>query len=369
MRRRSFGNHTIAKRVLLAFVALLVIAFIVVHTYLASWSLNYVNNLLANDIRGYQGSVQSINIDLYRGAYRVNKLVLNKKTGNIPTPFVAIDAVDFSVQWSALLHGRVVASITLIQPVVNFAVTKSAEQNGSEVDWTKTIRDLVPIDINYVRFRDGTITYQDFSSTPQVNIYIRHMNGEVRNLRNVVDQGNPLPSSLDVKGSSIGNGNLKIDGHMNILKQTPDMNLLLSLENVDLPALNNYSEAYAAFDFKSGDFSLYAQLATKGGQISGYVKPIAKHLEVDVLKTANPVQIAWDTTVAAILKIFTNPTKDQFATRVNLEGNLNGTGVNTDIWSALGGILRNAFISAMSTGFDETGDKNLLQQQQKPPSQ
>jgi hypothetical protein len=61
--------------------------------------------------------------------------------------------------------------------------------------------------------------------------------------------------------------------------------------------------------------------------------------------------------VAGILKIFTNPSRDQFATRADLQGNLND--VNANIWSTLGGILRNAFVGAMSKGFDETGDQNL----------
>jgi len=354
---RKLRNYPLKWRILAVLALLLLTVFIVVHTYLAGWLLGYVNNVLGS-LNGYQGSAESISIDLYRGAYRINNLAINKKEGAIPTPFVAIKTLDFSVQWSALLHGRIVTSMTLIHPVINFAVNKSATQDGMGVDWTKPIKDLMPIDINHVHFKDGSITYQDFSSTPQVNIYLHHMEGDVQNLRNVEDAHDPLPSPLDIQGSTIGNGDIKIHGRMNILKKVPDMNLLLAMDKVDLPALNNYSEAYAAFDFKSGSFSLYSQVIVKNGQVGGYVKPIATHLSVDVLKTANPVQIAWDTAVAAILKVFTNISKDQFATRVDLEGNVDNIGTN--IWSALGGIIRNAFISAMSKGFDETGEKELL---------
>jgi hypothetical protein len=346
-------------RIAAACAAVLIIAIVVVHIYLASWVVGYVNGVLAGDLNGYTGSIQSVGIDLYRGSYRANHLVIEKKEGAIPVPFVAIEGVDFSIQWSALFHGRIVSDIVLVRPVVNFAVTKTATQDGTGVDWTRPIKDLMPIDINRVRFVNGSITYQDFDARPQVNVYIRDMSGEVQNLRNVVEADQPLPSSLDIKGSSLGNGALKIHGRMNILKEVPDMNLLLALENADLTAFNNFSEAYAAFDFKSGDFSLYSQLIVKDGQVHGYVKPIAAHLSVDVLKTANPVQVAWDTAVAAILKVFTNPTKDQFATRADLEGNLNDK-ISANIWTTLGGIVRNAFIQSMSHGFDETGDKDLL---------
>ena len=344
----------------IGFLAFVLIILIALRLYLSTWLLNYVNNVLGH-IDGYQGSVESINIDLYRGAYRINKLALNKVNGHIPTPFIAIDKTDFSLQWSSLLHGRVVSSVDLTHPVINFAVNNSQKQTGENVDWTKPIKDLMPIDINYVKFEDGAITYQDFSSTPQVNIYIHQMNGKVTNLRNVKDPNNELPSSLTVNGTSIGNGTLKINGRLNILKDIPDMNLLLALEKVNLPALNSYSEAYGAFDFASGDFSLYSQMIVKDSQVHGYIKPIVTHLSVDVLKKANPLEIVWSSAVAAVLKVFTNPSQDQFATKIDLDGTVGN--INTDTWSTLGGIFRNAFINAMSKGFDQTGQEGIVQPQ------
>jgi len=349
-------------KIFAAFMVFFLAIFIVVHTFMASLLLNYVNHVL-NNIKGYQGSVESINIDLYRSAYRINKIVLNKKEGGIPTPFIAIEKVDLSLQWASLLHGRIVSDVELTRPVINFAVNKSAAQDGAGVDWTKPIKDLMPIDINHVRFKDGNIAYKDFSSTPQVNVFINHLDGEISNLRNIVDPYRPLPSSIAIEGSSIGNGDVHMRGRMNILKDVPDMDIYLALENVDLPALNNYSEAYAAFDFKSGSFDLYSQFNVKNGRVGGYIKPIATHLSVDVLKSANPVEIFWDSAVAAILKIFTNPTQDQFATQVALEGDLKNVGA--DPWSILGGIIRNAFIKAMSKGFNPTTQPQLAQ----PPSQ
>ncbi len=49
--------------------------------YLGVWLLDYVNGVL-NNIEGYKGSVESIDIDLYRGAYRIHHLKLYKKTGH-----------------------------------------------------------------------------------------------------------------------------------------------------------------------------------------------------------------------------------------------------------------------------------------------
>ena len=76
---------------------------------------------------------------------------------------------------------------------------------------------------------------------------------------------------------------------------------------------------------------------------------------MDVIKNGNPLDVAWSTIVAGVLKAFTNLSRDQFATKVQLEGRAGN--INTNTWSALGGIIRNAFIHAMTKGFDATGNK------------
>lgn len=340
--------------ILCTILGVLIIAVIVVRLYMSVWLLNYVNNVL-NNINGYQGSVESISIDMYRGAYQIHGLKIYKKDGNIPTPFIDITDIDLSLQWGALFHGRIVSDIKLNQPVLNFAINKSntAKQTGTDVDWNKPIRDLMPIDINIITFKDGKLDFQDLSASPKVDIYIHHMDGELRNLRNVVDQAKPLPSSIVIHGDSIGGGKLAIHGNMNILKPVPDMDLDAKLENADLTAFSNFTNAYGAVDIKSGKLSVYSELAIKESHISGYVKPIATDVSlIDLRKEGNPVKLAWDAVVAGVVEIFTNHATGEFATKVPIEGNVGN--ISTDTWTAIGGVLHNAFVQALKKGTDGT---------------
>ncbi len=354
-KRNKISGHSHLKRrhyILGGILGFIVLLLLAVHLYLASWALRYVNRVL-NDIDGYQGSIASIDVDLYRGAYRIHDLKLYKKTGHIPTPFIAIAQIDLSLQWGALFHGRIVSDVELDQPVINFATNKSgtASQTGAEVDWNKPIRDLMPIDINIVTFKNGKLTYQDFSTSPQVNIYINHMQGELHNLRNVVDTTKALPSTLDIAGDSIGHGNLRIKGHMNILEPVPDVDLDAKLENANLAAISNFTNAYAAVDIKSGTLNVYSEVKVKNNHVSGYIKPLANNISIiDLRKPTNPVKLAWEVVVSTVVTLFTNLPKDQFATKIPLEGNLDN--ISTDSWAALGGIIRNAFISAFKKGVD-----------------
>jgi hypothetical protein len=350
-------RHYILSTLLLFFIAVAV----VLRLYFGQWMLNYVNDSL-DHIGVYHGSVADINIDLYRGAYRIHDLKIVKKNANsIPTPFVSIEDLDLSIQWRSLIHGKVVSDIELYKPVINFAVSKSNVQNGVDTDWTQPIKALAPIDINHVIFENGSVTYQDFSSTPKVDIYIHHMDGEIHNLRNVVNTNQPLPSRVELTGDSIGKGKLKITGRMNILKQVPDMDLKTELENVYLPALSDYSNAYAAVDIKDGNLNVYSEFIIKDNQVSGYVKPIASHISlIDLRKDSNPVKLAWESVVSVVLQLFTNLHKDQFATKIQLEGNLDN--IQTSTWSAIGGIFHNAFISALKNGMDSNIEGNPPQQ-------
>lgn len=334
-------------------IVVLVVALIAARLYLDVWLLNYVNRTLSN-IPGYQGSVERIHISLYRGAYQIDALKIDKKAGNIPTPFVAIEQADLSLQWGALLRGRVVSDIHLTKPILNFAKNKSgtATQTGEGVDWTKPIKDLMPIDINVVTFKQGKITYQDFSASPKVDVYIKDMHGEVRNLRNVEDKGR-LPSDIQVSGGSIGGGKLNLKGKMNILKAVPDMDLDAKLEGINLKELSNYSSAYGGFDIQKGKLSVYSEFIVKDNKVSGYVKPIATDIHIIKLsKASNPIQAVWQVVVATVVEIFTNQPNDQFATRVPLEGKLDK--ISTDTWATIGGILRNAFIESMKRGVEDS---------------
>ena len=285
-------------------IILLVILLIIARIYLSTWVLNHVNNSL-NNIKGYKGSVESIDLHLYRGAYKIHNLKIYKDSGKIPVPFVDVAEADLAIEWGALIHGRVVSNIDLQKPVLNFAVSLGDKQTGKGVDWTKPIKDLMPIDINKVTFTDGSITYQDFAANPKVNVYVHQMSGNVQNLRNVVDKSQPLPSTLKINGNSIGGGKLNMQGRMNILKEIPDMDLKTELENVDLRALNDYSNAYAKVDIKKGNLSLYSELIIKDKQVTGYIKPIVTDLSlIDLQKSSNPVKLAWETVVSTVVTVF-----------------------------------------------------------------
>lgn len=341
-------------KILIGTVVVLAIALIGARAYLPVWVTGYVNQTLDN-IPGYAGSIGDVDIALFRGAYVIRDLKLMKKVEDIPVPFLAIKSTDLSLQWGPLFRGEVVGDVTLNSPTINFAKGKrgATSQTGTETDWTQPIKRLMPLDINWVEINNGRIGYRDFSSVPNVDLFITKMYLKATNLRNVEDETNPFPSVITVRGDSIGGGRMTVDGRVNILRKLPDLDLKAKLETVSLPALNDYARTFAGIDFTKGTLNIYSDLLVKDGRVTGFVKPLATGIElVDVEnQDKNPLNVMWESVVSALLEVFENQPKDQFGTQVRLEGNIDSP--ETDFWSTLSGILHNAFVKAYSQTIEE----------------
>jgi hypothetical protein len=97
---------------------------------------------------------------------------------------------------------------------------------------------------------------------------------------------------------------------------------------------------------------LYTEIAAKDGGFSGYVKPIIRDLEIEDKKTRTFLRKLWAHVVAAADTVLSNPKKDQVATKVPLEGKFGEA--DADLLAAVGGLLKNAFIKALTPSLDNT---------------
>jgi hypothetical protein len=318
--------------------------------------IKYVNKTLDN-IPGYKGSIEDVDLNLYRGAYIIENVVLQKLEGDVPRPFIKIDSLDLSVEWKALFDGAIVGEVILRNPELNFVAGPgdSTQQDGTEADWTKPLEELMPLEINRFEITDGKVTYLDEFTSPKVDVFIDSLFLEALNLRNTKDTTDSLPSTLKVRGISIGNGKLSLDAKVDILKQIPDFDAELKFEGVDLTKLNDFSNAYINVDFEAGTFNLYSEMAADSGYLQGYVKPLMENVKVLDLEKEEEDKFfkkVWEGVVGFVTEIFENQKEDQFATKIPLQGNLNNP--DAGIWPTIWNIFSNAFIEAFNKDIDNT---------------
>ncbi len=264
--------------------------------------------------------------------------------------------MDISIEWRALFRGAIVAEVTFDEPKINFAKT----QTGEDAGWGEFIDSLTPFDIDRLNVKNGKLSYIDYSADPDVNLFINNIDAKVTNLNNIEHEHTALPSDLRVTGKSIGNGNLTVNGSMNIMTNIPSFDIDLKLTKAQLTAFNDFAREAAAISFERGTIGIFCELASTKGHLKGYVKPILRDVHiVDIGNDKNPLSLIWESLVAIIMEALENQSKDQFAMRIPIEGDLNQP--EQDTWKGFLSIFSNAFYHAFKRNVDGTVNyKDLL---------
>jgi hypothetical protein len=342
-------------------IAVIVAVLVIFRLTLPYFVTRYVNKVLS-ELDGYRGQIYDVDIHLIRGAYQIDSLKIFKVNGNSEIPFINIPVMDLSVEWEALFNGKIVGEVEFRDPVLNFIAGKKekgagepgSEQSGEDVDWTVPIKKLMPLKINRLTIRNGNVMFYDFTTKPQVDLSLHNVELVAENLNNARNHKDVLPSRVTMHATSIGNGLLTLNMKINVLKKLPDLDMDLKFEQVNMPALNDFFDAYARVDVEKGSFNLYAEVAVLDGKVTGYVKPLFNDLKVvDWKKDKDkPLELVWESIAGFLVEVFENQSKDQFATRVPLQGQI--AEVKSPFWPALWNIFRNAFVEAFDRNTDNT---------------
>ena len=319
---------------------------------------HYANASL-QDIEGYSGSINDVDINLYRGAYQVAGLRLDKVNGQDQVPFFAIDTLDLSIEWSALWDGALVGEVILSHPTLNFVTSQddadtTENQTGEEVNWQEQLEDFMPLTLNRFEVRHGDVTYRDRSMEPAVDATMRQLNLVATNLSNVNDTSY-LPASLKAQAITIGDGEVDLAMRMDFLPEIPNLRADFKINHVDLTQLNDFIKAYANFDVQEGSFTLVSELTIDSGRIDGYVKPFFENLDVfdfqkDVIEDKGFFGKLWEALVGVGAEVLENQKRDEVATKVPLQGDLNSP--SPDVSATVFNVLRNAFVDAIEKEFD-----------------
>jgi hypothetical protein len=340
----------------------IVIVLIIFRLLLPAILLNYCNKSLSK-MHGYYGHVQNIDVALYRGAYQVKEMYINKEDSSTKkqTPFFNVKMLDISLQWKALFHGRLVGELIFNSPKLIFTKDKTeiSDVKKDTTSFKTVLKDFMPLKINRFEVNDGSIHYVDAGAKPAVDIFLQQARILAKNLTNVENNKIALPSTVTAN-ATIYEGTLSLNMKMNPLAEETAFDLKAEIKNVNLAKLNDFLKAYGGFDVNKGNFGLYTEFAAKDGKYIGYVKPFIKDLKVLGPQDSgdNILQKAWEAVVGGAAGVLKNHKKQQVATKVPIEGEFGKT--TTGVWDAIWELLRNAFIQALMPGIDNQINLNSV---------
>ncbi len=355
-------------RTFLLALAVLLIAF---RLYLPILARDYVNKELNKDPL-YAGSVDSVRIHLWRGAYTLVDLVIERVEGQKKFPLIAADTIDIGVSWHELFNRVVVAKVHAVNVNINIVEEKKQEdgkekkviavgsknkgtQKKEVQTWQQTIDNLIPLKIGTAILTNGEIHFRDLTSNPKINIFLDQMHAEGHNLTNSKKISKSLFGTIEMRARAMKSGDLKVHIYLDPLSTPLQMKLETNLTHLNLVELNNFFTAYGKFDVKKGQFNLYSETATADNKIEGYIKPIIKDLQVSDFAKDREKGLGhaiWEKIVGALGGILKNHHEDQQAAKIPFSGKLGDAKVDT--WATVWSVLENMFVKALEPKIDHS---------------
>ncbi len=341
------------KQKLLRIALVVLVLIIALRLVLPYFVLHFVNKRLAG-IEGYFGHVNDIDLSLYRGAYIVREIYINKKDSATQkqTPLFSCPHVDISIEWRSLFRGKIVSELEFSNPMLKFTEDKAEpEQMEKDTnDFRKMLKTFTPLKVNRFEVFDGKIGYQDNTVKPVVDIQLDRAHIIGKNLSNVVDT-TLLPANV-VANADVYGGTLKFNMRINALADDPTYDLNAEIKGAQLKRMNDFFKAYGDFDVNKGTFGLYLEIAAKDRKYIGYVKPIIEDLDVvgPEDRKNSFLQQLWENLVGLAGDLLKNKRTDEIVTKVPIVGTYDNRTIG--IWYAVLAALRNGFIQAIYPALD-----------------
>ena len=125
----------------------ILILLIVIRIILPYVVLHFANKKLAN-LDSYYGHIEDVDISLYRGAYVIKDIYLNKDdpVTKKQTKFFTSKDIDLSLEWGALFHGSIVGKLVFDSPELFFTKdrTELSQVRKDTSDFRNVLESLMP---------------------------------------------------------------------------------------------------------------------------------------------------------------------------------------------------------------------------------
>jgi len=190
---------------------------------------------------GYTARVPELDFHLIGLSVTLKNAQLSQQSHPDP-PVAQFGKVHASVQWKALLHGRLVADFEFDNPKLHIDLRQLESEvkdptNFEDKGWQDAARDIYPLKINHFAVNNGEVTYIDKDAKRPLEL--RNVQLRATNIRNVRSPDNVYPSTISMTTDVFGSGRLEVEGRANFLSEPHvGLNVDFKFAQVPLAALN-----------------------------------------------------------------------------------------------------------------------------------
>jgi hypothetical protein len=331
----------------------LIVLVIVVRLLLPVVLLSYINKEL-EEHPDYNGEVGGIGLSIFAGSYSLNDIEIFDAHSDGKEPLFKGDKITVDIDYGALFSGKFVGDLTLDRPEV-FWIQRPAEEPAPEdvdKDAREAADELIPVTIERMWINNGRFRYRDLTASPVLAFELREINMKISELSTKASQEKLLPSTLQGSAITTGEGRVDITTRFDPWADVPTFDLNFELQNLQLQAFSEYIKDAARLHVVGGTFNLHTEIAAHDGFFTGYAKPLIDGLEITPLAPDDTglLQRIYESAATVLRDILEAPGEEQVALRIPVEGRFDDP--QASIWTAIGTLLRNAFIEALVPSID-----------------
>jgi hypothetical protein len=262
--------------------------------------------------------------------------------------------LEYAPDGGTLVHFRAVTLAGARIDYVHGASTKPAEkeQVRATAEAAQQVSNEPGILIRVDRTRvEGTFGFVNEAAAPRYRVFVSDTRLDVQNLSNQRSEGTMVAR---LTGRFMGTGPTTAEATFRPDKQGPDLSLVVRIENTDMRPMNDLLRAHGKFDVVRGVFSLYTEIGVRKGQVTGYIKPLFRDLDVyDEHQDRHKgfFRKLYEGVVGGIARLLQNKTpREEVATKAEVLGTLGDT--HTSTWQIVVRLIQNAFFRAILPGLD-----------------
>ena len=315
------------------------------------------------DADGIRGDFHSVHVTVFPPGYQIRRIkIVEHPRDDWKNPLFYAERVAASVDMSALLHARLEARVRLDEPKIVIAKrSKKEDKNAAGVpDVRDALLRALPAQINRIEIRDGELLYRDLTAPRDPEIWVHDLELAVENIATRPDLTGGRPVTVSGSAKLGRSGDVTLFVSANPFARKLEFAGKVSVEGWKTAELFDLIEPATDLQAPQGTISVFTEFKSAGGLITGGVKPVLKNVKVRPTDDGvfNKLK-AWVADTG--LKLFSDrvPDRNAVVTIVPIKGRLDDPDIQ--LWPAVIGVVRNAFVEGISSGFSHlpppTADK------------
>ena len=344
-------------------ITLIVVAAVVViiRVLLDPIATHYTRKALA-EAEGVRGDLQGVHVTVFPPGYQVRRLkIIEHPRGDWKHPLFYAEEIRVAVDWRALLHRRIAARVRIDEPKI--VLNKRSEEQVEKVkekakekakagipDLNAALGKVMPAQVTRIEVRKGELLYRDLNAPRQPEIWIHGLEMAVENVTTRPELAHGRPATVSGLARLGRSGDLTFFVSADPFHRNPDFAGQAAVRGWKVAELYDLVQPATKLQTPEGTLDLFVEFRSTNGLITGGVKPVLKNVKVRPTDDGLGNKLkAWVADTGLHLFSDRVPDRNAVVTVIPIKGRV--TDPNVQVWPTVLGVIRNAFVEGISSGF------------------